>query len=94
LKSQLPWFNSSFLNNNYEMISLDLCCCEYDQVNKTGDSILKVRKSIERRKRIIVLLFQAIRRQLDSFGSTSFMDNKKIFFASELGLSIVKALKG
>jgi hypothetical protein len=36
-----------FINNNYEMISSDLCCCQLDEVVQKADSVLKVLKSIE-----------------------------------------------
>ncbi|CAF3317150.1 unnamed protein product, partial [Rotaria sp. Silwood2] len=38
-----------FANKNYELILLDLCCCEYQEVDKSGDSILQHKK-----KRIIL----------------------------------------
>ncbi|CAF4313115.1 unnamed protein product [Rotaria sp. Silwood2] len=66
-----------FANKNYELILLDLCCCEYQEVDKSGDSIL-----------------QAIRRQLDLYGLTSYMDNNKIVFTCDRGPNILKALKG
>ncbi|CAF4365844.1 unnamed protein product [Rotaria sp. Silwood2] len=66
-----------FIDKNYELISIDLCCCEYQEVDKSGDSVL-----------------QAIRRQLDLYGLTSFMDNKKIVFTCDRGPNILKALRG
>ncbi|CAF2525499.1 unnamed protein product [Rotaria sp. Silwood2] len=66
-----------FIDKNYELISIDLCCCEYQEVDKSGDSIL-----------------QAIRCQLDLYGLTSFMDNKKIVFTCDRGPNILKALRG
>ncbi|CAF1275599.1 unnamed protein product [Rotaria magnacalcarata] len=66
-----------FTNKNYELISIDLCCCEYQEIDKSGDSVLR-----------------AIRRQLDLYGLTPFMDKKKIVFTSDRGPNILKALKG
>ncbi|CAF4086103.1 unnamed protein product [Rotaria sordida] len=66
-----------FTDKNYELILLDLCCCEYQEVDKSGDSVL-----------------QAIRRQLDLYGLTSYMDNNKIVFTCDRGPNILKALKG
>ncbi|CAF1140504.1 unnamed protein product [Rotaria sordida] len=66
-----------FTDKNYELILLDLCCCEYQEVDKSGDSVL-----------------QAIRRQLDLYDLTSYMDNNKIVFTCDRGPNILKALKG
>ncbi|CAF1603766.1 unnamed protein product [Adineta ricciae] len=30
-----------FVNKNHELFSVDLCCCEYNEADKTGDSVLK-----------------------------------------------------
>ena len=37
-----------FANKNYELISIDLCCCEYQEIDKSGDSVLQVRKLFAR----------------------------------------------
>jgi hypothetical protein len=37
-----------FVDKNYELFSVDLCCCEYEEIDKTGDSVLRVSISIER----------------------------------------------
>ena len=37
-----------FVNKNHELFSIDLCCCEYDESDKTGDSVLKVSISFQR----------------------------------------------
>jgi hypothetical protein len=37
-----------FTNKNYELMSIDLCCCEYQEIDKSGDSVLRVRKLFER----------------------------------------------
>lgn len=33
-----------FVNSNYELHVFDLCCSPYREVNKTGESVLKVRE--------------------------------------------------
>jgi len=36
-----------FVNKNHELFSVDLCCCEYEECDKTCDSVLKVGRSVE-----------------------------------------------
>ncbi|CAF3167351.1 unnamed protein product, partial [Rotaria sp. Silwood2] len=48
-----------FIDKNYELISIDLCCCEYQEVDKSGDSILQ-------KKRIILASTTPIRQQKKS----------------------------
>ena len=72
---------------------MDLCCCEYQEVDKSGDCVLQVRNLFERRSRKRRISFQAIRRQLDIYGLISYMDRTKIVFTSDRGPNILKALK-
>ena len=85
---------ASFIDKSYELIVLDLCCCEYQEVDKSGNCVLQVRKLFERRSGKCEIFFQAIRRQLDLYGLTSYMDRNKIVFTCDRGPNILKALKG
>lgn len=37
-----------FVDTNHELFSVDLCCCEYEENDKTSESVLRVSISIER----------------------------------------------
>ena len=37
-----------FTNKKYELISVDLCCTEYEEVDKSGDCVLQVSKVVEK----------------------------------------------
>jgi len=41
-----------FVTCDYELITFDLCCSPYDEVDKTGDSVLQVSKLIKNKKNI------------------------------------------
>ena len=31
-----------FVDKNHELVSVDICCCEYDEADKSGSSVLQV----------------------------------------------------
>jgi hypothetical protein len=49
-----------FVTSNYELISFDLCCSRYDEVDKTGASVLKVSKLIKSKKYIFNSFFSRL----------------------------------
>ena len=37
-----------FVDENYELILIDLCCSEYQEIDKSGDCVLQVGKILEK----------------------------------------------
>lgn len=39
-----------FVNSNYELLTFDLCCSPYNEVDKTGESVLQVSNLVKKKR--------------------------------------------